>query len=263
MKRLVFIFCAICALFATSCQKSIDNTPTEEPKVANLVKYQIDGQEVVQSDFFKQLLPNGQVSLRDVTTDMTTIANAYRVLCEVGKSNGKQSYDIINVFSSDDEFYKYADANNHPNERTYDLVEQDLADYAVSSGAISTFELTGVVPQSYIDYMDVTLSKFGFAPSTAPQVQTRSLTNWAYKGCNGTGNSFPIRGYAWLGIIGYDNQISSFLPVGFIGGASDVFDRTFFRSRMTRIWSWAMTRIDFCSYPYTWLDDKASSWTSF
>ena len=44
---------------------------------------------------------------------------------------------------------------------------------------------------------------------------------------------------------------------------SDIFEKGFFFKRLTGIWSWALTTVDFCSYPYEWLNDKASSWSSF
>lgn len=255
------------AVFMSSCkQDSI--SPSGSPSQATETlptKFQIDGQEVTKEGFFKQLLPSNQVGLRDVTTDMTIIANAYRVLGESGKVVGKQSFDIINVFSSDDEFYKYADANNHPNERVYDYVESNLADYAISSGAVESFETIGKMPKSYIDYMDAFLIKNGFEPSTQAEIQPRTLFSQVYKGCNLTESSFPIRHNPWLGMIGYNDNISSFSPIGLIGGRSDIFDQSFFRKRIAGLWYWSSpgTKFDFCSNPWGFLNDRATSWSIF
>lgn len=167
MKRVLFIIGTFCILFATSCHESVEQVSAVEPQTTSTVKYQIDGQEVPKSDFFKQLLPKNQASFRTETTDMTTIANAYRVLGESQREINKQTYDIINVFTSDNEYYTYADANGHPNERFYDQIVNHLANYAETSGAVTAFESTGVVPESYIRYMDDYLVKNGFEPSSA------------------------------------------------------------------------------------------------
>ena len=262
MKRLLFIIGTFCILFATSCQESIEQVSAVESQTTSIVKYQIDGQEVTKSDFFKQLLPRDQASFRSETTDMTTIANAYRVLGESQRVINKQTYDIINVFTSDNEYYAYADANGHLNERFYDQIVNHLADYAETSGAAAALESTGVVPQSYIRYMDDYLVKNGFEPSSATdasKASSRALFTQIYQDCSRQGTSFPILTKAWLGSIGFNNNISSYVPVTLFGRC-EIFDRAFFFRRITGIWNNGSNTINFCKFPWEFVNDRASSW---
>lgn len=270
MKKL-FLFCAVVLLFAaTSCHKSVGQedvaTTTETGQKALPVKFKINGKEVLESDFFKQLLPD-QTTLRDNTSQMTAIADKYKVLCEFGRTDADgNEYDIINVFLDNEAYYEYADANGHTKERQADLVIQDLADYAVSSGAIAECEATGSVPKYYTDYMDAKLVAVGFKPSTQSEVKLRSLFTLVYKGCDGSegvSSSFPVFSHPWLGLIGYNNDISSLVPFG--GGSTNiVFDKWFFSKRITSIWAWKPFRTTtFCSGQFIFVNDRATSWISF
>ena len=53
MKRVLFIIGTFCILFATSCHESVEQVSAVEPQTTSTVKYQIDGQEVPKSDFYK------------------------------------------------------------------------------------------------------------------------------------------------------------------------------------------------------------------
>jgi hypothetical protein len=263
MKQLFLLFIASSLIFASSCRESIQ--PEEPAQTVKAVsetlplKFKIDGKEVLENSFYAKLLPN-QASFRDASSQMTAIADKYRVLCEFGRTESDGKYDVINVFMDNEAYYAYADANGHTKERLSDMLIKDLADYAVSSGAISECEATGNVPNGYTDYMDRTLQSLGFQPSTPPEAQSRAFFSFVYKECYGTGNSWPVRTLPWLGVIGYNNQISSYFPFGASGSNSVIFDQWFFTKPITNIWSWDFNTVNFCNPRWNFVNDRATSW---
>ena len=135
---------------------------------------------------------------------------------------------------------------------------------------------TGELPTEYIAYMDNYLVSHGLPASelkskTGTTLQTRTLFNLRFKDSLG-GSSWPVRTNPWLGMFGYNNQVSSFRPVGFVGGRTDIFDKWFFGGHLLGIWSWANQGWSLCGGTssvnsfganFSFADDKATSWGSF
>ena len=248
-------------LFLTSCKKDVtvetQTSQASESKTVLPLKYQIDGQEMAKDVFFKTLL-KGKASLRSESGDLEAISELYHVLQESARPDPKGAVDILNVFTTEEAYIDYAKNSGFSNVDVVEQAYKDLADYAESSGAVAELESTGVMSASYIRYMNDYLKAHNLPYDES--LKTRTLTNFVYRDCNKGGYSWPILRNPWLGMFGMDNNISSYYVFGFIGGRTDIFDRTFYRTRMITIWSWANTTYDFCGGPLAFLNDRASSW---
>jgi hypothetical protein len=264
MKKVVLFSTMLLAFFLTSCNKDItveqENTQAEVKHQSFPHKYKIDGKEVSREEFFSTLLGN-HLSLRDLTSNMSAVASNYRVVEELARPEPTGTFNVTNAFTATQPYIDYAVSSGYTNVQTVETAYSDLAAYAESSGAIAEFEQTGVVPASYMQYMKSYFQQKSLPYDDGTGLQTRGLTNFVNKECDNSGSGWAIRTNPWLGMFGYNNNISRYLIFG-IGGHSDIFDNSFFRSRLVGIWNWGLTSIIFCN-EFQWVNDKATSWGSF
>jgi hypothetical protein len=267
MKNWIFFISFAAVMLAVSCNKStetVEATPVQTTTKAVLIKFKINGNEVSEKNYFNDLLPENQLATRGIEDQMLAIAEKYRIVVEAGRlEKDGQRYTVINAFKSDEDLYAYAEACGRTDERKKDKVLQHLADYAISSGAVAAFEASGNVSKDYLDYMDYYLIQNGYEPGRPSELEIRTLTNFVNKDCFIAGSSWPIRTNPHLGMFGYNDQVTSYVPFGILlGGASDIYDNSWFRKRLARIWSWDMNVINFCLDPLKFLDNRATSWAT-
>lgn len=93
----------------------------------------------------------------------------------------------------------------------------------------------------------------------ASKASSRSILTQVYQDCSKQGTSFPIRTKAWLGSIGFNDNISSYFPWTLVG-RTEIFDRWFFQKRITGMWNFGPYPVDFCKFPWQFVNDRASSW---
>lgn len=170
---------------------------------------------------------------------------------------------IINAFTSQEKLFEYGD-NNGWNFRLGQKIEEHLAAYAESSGAIAEEAATGQIPKWWNQYVADYIST-QFRASTP--LLTRSVVTDMFKGPNATGTRFSLpaffSGHAqvpnlwWFGMT---NTISSFKPTTVLKSWEYAYDGTWFRQRMfisTHGQGSPTINLDGAAIIY---DDKASSW---
>ena len=142
---------------------------------------------------------------------------------------------IINGFTSQEKFFQFGDDNGW-DFRLGQKIEEHLAAYAVSSGAVAEEEATGQIPKWWNQYAADYIST-QFRASTP--LLTRSVITDLYKGPNATGNRFSLpsmfAGHAqvpnlwWFGM---SNTVSSFKPTTLVKSWEYAYDGSWFRNRM-------------------------------
>ncbi len=273
------------SVFASSCKQesSVNDVASPSEPTQKIMKYKIDGKEMSKDAFygsFNSLLSKKLDKLKTRSyneSDMLgVIAEENRVVWEIDRPESDGFFDVTNAFTNEQEYIQYGVSSGYDNIATVEQAYDDLASYAQSSGVESIVAATGELPTEYIAYMDNYLVSHGLPASelkskTGTTLQTRSLFNLIFKDCLG-GSSWPVRTNPWLGMFGYNNQVSSFRPVGFVGGRTDIFDKWFFGGHLLGIWSWANQGWSLCGGTssvnsfganFSFADDKATSWGSF
>ena len=249
----------------SSCTKDVtvekESTQTDVQQPTLPHKYKIDGKEVEKAAFFTTLIGN-KASLRDLSSNMSLIAERYRVVEELERPEPTGASNVTNAFTETQAYIDYALSSGKSYVPVLETAYSDLATYAESSGAIASFEQTGVVPEDYMRYMNDYLRVHNLPYDNFGGAQTRSLTCSVNKDCDNQGNGWLFARNPWLGMFGFNNNISRFFMVG--TGYADIFDRTFFRSRIVTIWKYNPfdpSSVIFCD-SYQYANDRASSWFS-
>lgn len=132
-----------------------------------------------------------------------------------------------------------------------------LSDYAVSSGAVDSLELTGAVPQSYLDYEAAYLAA-NLPNDSLVKANDRGLACNLFKltSCQNIFNiTLPLLGTPFF--IFNNNEADSMWPL-FIGGRHKAFDKSFYRKRMFSVTLWAWQCYNF---PEAYIN-RTSSWWS-
>jgi hypothetical protein len=276
MKKLFYCLSFLCSLMAlsfsvSSCTKDVTvekestQTGAQQPTLPH--KYKIDGKEVEKDAFFATLIGN-KASLRDLSGDMSSVAERYRVVEELARPEPTGASNVTNAFTETQAYIDYALSSGKSYVPVLETAYSDLATYAESSGAIASFEQTGVVPEDYMRYMNdyLRVHNLPYDNFGSGSAQTRSLTCSVNKDCNNQGAGWLFARNPWLGMFGFNDNISRFFMVG--TGYADIFDRTFFRSRIVTIWKYRLSddsqnpwSVVFCD-SYQYANDRASSWFS-
>jgi hypothetical protein len=284
--KVINILSVLFLLALVSCKPEANvETNSKLPTVSTekKMKYKVDGVEMSKDAFYGQFSSllskkNGGLNVRNASESemLGIIAEDNRVVWEIDRPESDGTFDVTDAFTSDQEYIEYAVNSGYSNAAQEIAAYNHLSEYAESSGALDELNNTGNVPSNYIQYMDSYLSSQGLPTSelqnkSGNQLHTRSLTNFVSKGCVGDGDSWPIRTNPWLGMFGFNNNISSFEPIGFLGGRTDIYDRSFWRSHLLGVWSWAQVKWSLCnagnfnqfSVNFSFANDKATSWSSF
>lgn len=118
-----------------------------------------------------------------------------------------------------------------PKHDVHESIIAHLSAYAVSSGAVDSLELTGTVPQSYLDYEAAYLAA-NLPKDSLVKATDRGLSCILYK-ISSCRNAFvptiPLFGTPFF--IFNNNKADSMWPL-FLGGHHKAFDKSFYRKRM-------------------------------
>jgi hypothetical protein len=275
------------SVFASSCKQEapLNDLAPEATPTQRVMKYKIDGKEMSKDAFygsFSSLLSKKSKDLNARSASesemLGVIAEDNRVVWEIDRPESTGTSDVTNAFTSDQEYINYGQDSGYPEVAEAVEAYNHLRDYAVSSGTIAQVEATGVLPNEYMQYMDNYLASHGLPTSeiknsSGNQLQTRSLTNMVYRGCFLDEGGLPVKIHPWLSMFGLNNNISSFEPIGFLGGRTDIYDRWFFSRHILGVWSWAQQKWTLCGGQYlpinpfstnfTFANDRATSWSAF
>jgi len=139
----------------------------------------------------------------------------------------------------------------------YESIIAHLSAYAVSSGAVDSLELTGTVPQSYLNYESAYLSA-NLPKDSLVKVTDRGLACNLFKltSCSNSFNfTLPLLGTPFF--IFNNDEADSMRPL-FIGGHHKAFDQSFYRRPMFSVTLWAWQCYNF---PVAYRN-RTSSWWS-
>jgi hypothetical protein len=274
------------SVFASSCKQEapLNDLAPEATPTQRVMKYKIDGKEMSKDAFygsFSSLLSKKSKDLNARSASesemLGVIAEDNRVVWEIDRPESTGTSDVTNAFTNQQAYIDYGISSGYDNIATVENAYSDLASYAVSSGAMAVVEATGELPSTYISYMDEYLASHSLPTSGLKDVsstglQTRSAFAFIFKDCIG-GSSIPIRISPWLSMFGFNNQVSSFRPVGLAFGRTDIFDRWFFGGHLLGVWSWDNVGWTLCggnsasvnpfSTNFSFANDKATSWSTF
>lgn len=132
------------------------------------------------------------------------------------------------------------------------MFEDEMKIFVEKTDVVSIFENTKKVPQWYIDFEAKTYQKY-FGSS----LQQKSALTILHKNFSGGPDRVisVTSPYLWGG---WDNEVSAFTPIG-VYGFTSLYDKSFYRKRMTTIWGWGMQRVLlFWGYLYN-ANDRTSS----
>jgi hypothetical protein len=170
---------------------------------------------------------------------------------------------IINGFTTREKFFEFGD-NNGWDFRRGEQIQEHLAAYAESSGAIAEEEATGEIPKWWNQYASDYISTHLRANTT---LGTRSVITDLYTDPVRGGRRFSLpsmfAGHAQvpsLWIFGMDNNISSYRPLTLAQSWEYAYDGKWFRSRMfvtTHGQGKPTINLDGAASIF---DDKTSSW---
>ena len=237
----VLIF-SILSLLAVSCQKNeeIENLPNEQSLIESSNNepafYYFDGLSVSEGSFNPEEESNHTLVLLK--------------LDEAG-----QKYIEIHGFSTLENYFQYGNTHGMPLEGKYNI-EQHLADYAVTSGAIAEYEQTGVEPQWYIDYVNNYING-----STSTTAQARVLC-MMYDDCSATGSAWGFSKASATMLSGiWIDRVSSYTPLH-VWGFDSFYKKMFFQknSKLATFWNWGWQNYSFCHPALKFIDNKTRSW---
>jgi hypothetical protein len=252
MKKLISkiaIFILVAAIF--SCKQEdlniqkpvIENTPAPIQGLAE------------QSTVYFHYFYNG-VATEAEAFDPGLEASNTLVLSSIS-DDGKKNIDI-HGFSTEENFFIYGDAHNIPL-RERRAVENHLAQYAISSGAIAEYEKTGIEPTWYNTYV----TNYLVQHKTASSIQSRAAMVMMYDDCfiGASAGAIPFLNgnsatmYAGL----WNNKVSAFEPLG-IWGFDTFYDNMFFGKRLATWWKTGFEKYHFCDQGFGFINNKTSSW---
>ncbi|VAW26716.1 hypothetical protein MNBD_BACTEROID06-1394 [hydrothermal vent metagenome] len=133
------------------------------------------------------------------------------------------------------------------------MFEKHMRSYAETSGAITEYEKTGIVPESYSLYEEYYYNKL-FGLSNA---RTQAALTALFKGQWGTGSRNLMPGTLPVMVFGWNNVVSSFEPIGVFGFTS-MYNKKIYRKRLFTYWSTGFAVISL-SGPLAFANDKMSS----
>jgi hypothetical protein len=263
---------------------NVSSNNTESAKEKKM-KYKIDGKEMSKEAFygsFTSLLSkaNGSLNTRSSSeSDMLeVISETNKIIAEIDRPESDGIFNVTNAFTNTDSYIEYAEASGYQNVAVIEQAYSDIAEYADAHGIEEEVEATGVIPDYFITYMNSYLVSHELPISdlkestTKPVLQERSLFNTVWTECAATGNSWILRRNPCL--ILFNNKITSFTPIGFIGGRTDIFDKWFYKRHLVGVWSWAQNNWSLCTSAeqnspnpfgdtFNYANNAASSWFSF
>lgn len=137
------------------------------------------------------------------------------------------------------------------------ILEKLMSDYALNSGAIAEFEKTGELPEWYLArelfVYDSLFSENSNLKSAQVSLFVTLFENHFVSGV-GAGSSVIMTKTLPFMFPGWNNRVSCIEFVG-IGGSIVIYDKTFYRDRISTILNWGMTHINLS----TGVNDKMSS----
>lgn len=171
------------------------------------------------------------------------------------KQEKNENIILVEAFSTEDSYVKFGIEHNlYPKEHL--AFEKEIRAYAAESGTIDYYEKTGELPKEYKKYEKQIYNKhLGKLPQNKTSVTT------LYKDFFG-GSSWVMVNYLPFMPPGWNNTVSSFVPVG-LYGVTHLYDRSFYRTRMATLWGWGFTRVSFFWAWLNVLNDRTSSVLSF
>ncbi len=107
------------------------------------------------------------------------------------------------------------------------MLEKHMRLYAETSGAITEYKKTGIVPESYSLYEKDYYNKL-FGQKNA---RIQSVLTGLFKGQGGTGGFRLMAGTIPAMVFGWNNAVSSFEPIG-VFGFTTMYDKRFYGRRM-------------------------------
>ncbi len=217
----IFIGCEKENELISSENEAEENTVVEKSAEINIIQYiyNIDNKQVSETVFNQQ------------QDDLLTLLS--------GKHDKELKKDIITIdaFTTEEKYIAFGEKNNIKLKEQIQF-ENHMREYVEENGIEEIYEKTGKVPQSYLDYEKQYHEKvFGKMPENKALAVAFHKDFW---GQGSTALMFNTCPFMWPG---WNNETSSLLNVG-VYGVLTLYDRTFYRSRLTTIWNWGMSFIN-------------------
>lgn len=236
MKKIRFLLLttAITGAVLTACQEQEVITSTDQANDADMQYIYLLDNEVVSSNVF------------DLSDEGLNILVS-------NEKNQEKTNVVIRAFTDEKDYIKFGELHNIKLKEQL-MFEKHMQSYAETSGAITEYEKTGIVPESYSLYEKDYYNKL-FNQSNA---RTEAGLTALYEHFPGGGGSailmfgtMPAMGLGW------NNVVSSFEGLG-IYGFTTMYDKSFYRSKMFTWWSFELVKIPL-SGPLAFANDKMSS----
>lgn len=124
-----------------------------------------------------------------------------------------------------------------------------LRDRAIATGEIEYYETHHSISSSMEEYL--INGNYNYVPENQANARIKSGLGFFKKDCT-TGSALPCSSYPFLN--NFDNNIS--FQESVVAGVISLYDKTWFRKRLTTLWFVAYTSKTYCGQSY---NDKASS----
>jgi hypothetical protein len=243
MKKYAFyVICLSVILIAGSCKKQLEkNVPDEISSLASSTPIAEDGVENDQAEAFYKDGVRVDASKFDKMKEPLPGEEYVSVVDE----------NIVHHhhFSSMDQLVAWANTVPNGDQLINHLKKfDDLSRKAESTGEIAYFESKGRISENFHNYLLNGDYNYEYTPNGRNVVLGQFM-----KGYSSFGPSLPIFTFPHVGS-GFDNDISYHQGIG-IGWIS-IFDRSFWRKRMTTFWFVAFTARTYWGWFY---DNKTTS----
>jgi len=168
---------------------------------------------------------------------------------EIHKSSGDLKSSSIDgeelvekrAYTSKDKYIAFGEENGLSFDKQL-VFEEIMSDFAEKSGAISEYEEIGELPQWYLEREQFVYDSIFNSSSNLKSAQI-SLFITLFKNYYGGGGSVIMPTHLPVMYPGWNNKVSCVEFVG-IGGSLVIYDKSFFRKRVSTIVNWGMTRIN-------------------
>lgn len=224
---------------------------------ASCKKEKITSNPEVQSEPEKYYYLNEkEVSENELTYDE---ANSYVVEFR-NKPTGANARGIVNekrVFTSKEKYIEFGEKFGFKFKELLEF-EKIMQEIANQDGLIEEYDKTGILPQWYVEREKVVYdSLFNIYPNPKSK-QLASAFVALYDNYEAQGSSITMAA-TWPAMpAGWNNRVSCIQFFGFAGGVN-LFDRTFYRSKLTTIYDWGLYKINLAPG----IDNKTSSAVRF
>lgn len=230
LKKALFI--GLTTIFASSCAKDVNSeyaNGSETGKTESLTdkKVSMKPPKEVKAIYY---LDYKEVGIDDLGLKNPNVA-------VTGKQENDVLFVIFNAFTTEQAFIDFGKHNNIKIEEMIGF-ERAMQDRAKELGIIDIEYQKGIkLPKEYTDYEATMYLKYFGRNITSKTVFTTFHKDYTGGPSWVTGSTMPH----W-GVIGWNNQISSYFPLG-IYGFTSFYDDSFYRNRMLTAWDWGWQRI--------------------